>query len=419
MEMTPTFCEIEMGTSRERKLGLLDSCAQLSLIGRDTLKELQQQETVTLYEQNLKIKGIGSSEAHHFCQLPVTIKTSSATIRMEAEFWVVDSLNESFVLGMDFITKYGIDLHISERRANMRHKGKPESFPLYFGREWREEMIRSEYCVRSRKTITIAPRTEGTVEVAITGQDRQLRAQDLFLEPVITSNLQLSTFGCAAKGIVSLNTSLIWYANMGDQPLTITRGMKLGTATHLEGDASIMVTEAIHSTGDRLDKGNKKHRKGGIKAETLGIPTAYTAMQMSEVDILGKQPAEGIGTEKDGIMVPPDPNDLPPPAAEPQRYDGFDISTQYGHNGAPPRQIVDTLREFGEAFTDGLPGRVKDGTEMHLDTIDDEKLTPQPLRHQGPRKREAIDKAIDQLLEWGIIEPSESKVSYFIYLLIY
>ena len=401
IEMTPTFCEVELGEARDKKLGLLDSCAQLSLIGLDTIKELQASNpgSILLHKKTLRIKGIGSSEAHHFCKLPVVIRGGKKAVRAEAEFWVVDSLNESFVLGMDFITKYGIDLHISKKLAKLAHEGEEMEFPLYFGREWREEMIRSEYTVRAKTTITVPPRTEGTVEVVVTGQDRSLPAQDLFLEPVVMSNLAMNVFATTGKGIISSKTAMVWFANMGDQPVTINRGMKIGTAVQMEGDVEVMVTEARHETGDRLET---KQRSGEVEAQTGGIPKAYAARQMSEPDIWDDQ--------SEGVAVLPDPNDRPTPEKSP-RFGGFDISTEYGEDGRPPQTILDTLRELEEAFTDGVLGRVSDGTELRLET-EDEKLTPQPLRHQGPRKRKVIDETIDQLLEWGIIEKSESKVSY-------
>ena len=457
VEMTPTFCEVMLGTHRTKKLGLLDSCAQLSLIGRDTIDELRKLEEVELHEKSLKIKGISASEAHHFCEISVVIRAGAKPMKMTAEFWVVESLNESFVLGMDCITKYGIDLHISKKIARMTHEGQQLDFPLYFGKEWKEELIRSEYNVRSKNTITIPPRMEGTVEVVITCQDRNLPAHDLFLEPVVMSNLELNTFATAGKGIISSKTSMVWFANMGDQPVTLNRGMKLGTVVHLQGNVSVMLTEARHETGDRLAK--KQTETGGISADTSGIPAAYTARTLTEVDILGKNdarkisvapdpkreahPREGIGTTEaevrmhngaaqeefsvtpelsdqaapyeganEGAAELPDPNDRPPPGiAPPTGFDGFDISIEHGSDGRPPENLLSTLQEFGEAFTDGTPGRVKDGTELALETTD-EKLTPLPLRHQGPRKRGIIDETIDQLLEWGIIEKSESKVSY-------
>lgn len=421
IEMTPTFCEASLGVNKTIKMGLLDSCAQLSLVGRETLNQMVADgEEVDLHSRDLKIRGIGASEAHEFCNLKVFIMMTRPDgtrflLETQCEFWIVDSLNESFVLGMDYIARYGIDLYISKRYASMSHKTEGSmaeleiKFPLFFGREWKEEMLRSTYDVTSKARIVVPPRTEGAVSVIITAQASDLPCHDLWLEPIVMCNLGINAFATAAKGIISSNTATIWFANMGDQPVTLERGMKLGKATHLEGSVSVMVTQAVHSTGRR---GETKPTSGNIKVTATKAPMKSEGI--NEVDIFTAS-VEGMfkaGLDE-GITVLPDPNDRPPPepGEEHRTEDGFDISTEYGENGQPPESILSVLRSNVEAFTDGPPGRVTDGTEIKLETEDD-RLTPQALRHQSPRKREAIDETIDQLLEWGIIEESESRVSY-------
>lgn len=290
IEMTPTFCEASLGTNKEVKLGLLDSCAQLSLMGKETLDRLiLAGENITRQERKLKIRGIGSSEAHEFCALKVSIMVtkshgSRTLLETEAEFWIVESLHESFVLGMDFITKYGIDLFISKRMATLKHQVNTRDetevkFPLFFGREWKTEMLKDSYEVTARNRITIPPRSEGTVNVVITSQDRDLPPHDLWIEPVVMCNLALNTFACTAKGIYSSNTQTIWFGNMGDQPVVIERGMKLGKATHMEGAVTMLMTGVCHETGVRgaeTKVGSKHIRPRGVKASPA---------ELSEVDI--------------------------------------------------------------------------------------------------------------------------------------
>ncbi|KAE8211114.1 hypothetical protein CF319_g9362 [Tilletia indica] len=81
-------------------------------------------------------------------------------------------------------------------------------------------------------------------------------------------------------------------------------------------------------------------------------------------------------------------------------------------DGRPPSPLVDLLRRHSEAFAlDGRPGRVV-GHEMPIDLIDDGALHPEAPRRASPEKQRAMDSTIDQLLEWDVIEPSTSPISF-------
>jgi hypothetical protein len=105
-----------------------------------------------------------------------------------------------------------------------------------------------------------------------------------------------------------------------------------------------------------------------------------------------------------------EPTDRPPPEVEQTTREGdFDVSQDFGE--AKRRLLLDVLRENREAFTmDGRPGLVH-GLELELDTEDD-KLYPEKLRQTSPRKQIIIDETLDQLLDWEVISPSHSRVSY-------
>ncbi|KAE8215494.1 hypothetical protein CF327_g1218 [Tilletia walkeri] len=80
--------------------------------------------------------------------------------------------------------------------------------------------------------------------------------------------------------------------------------------------------------------------------------------------------------------------------------------------GRPPDALVEVLRRHREAFAlDGRPGRVV-GHEMPIDLADDRELHPEAPRRASPEKQRAMDAAIDQLLEWDVIEPSNSPISF-------
>ncbi|KAE8223931.1 hypothetical protein CF326_g8116, partial [Tilletia indica] len=81
-------------------------------------------------------------------------------------------------------------------------------------------------------------------------------------------------------------------------------------------------------------------------------------------------------------------------------------------NGEPHPEIVELLRRHKEAFAlDGRPGLIR-GEEMAIILEEGAQLKSEPPRRASPEKRQAMDKAIDQLLDWNVIEPSSSPVSF-------
>jgi hypothetical protein len=104
-----------------------------------------------------------------------------------------------------------------------------------------------------------------------------------------------------------------------------------------------------------------------------------------------------------------EPTDRPPPDAEHQQDGLFDVSNDFGSSGKST--LLTVLEKNIEAFTlDGKPGLVN-GLELELDT-DDDLLHPEKLRQTSPRKQVVIDDTLDQLLDWDVISPSHSRVSY-------
>ncbi|KAE8184142.1 hypothetical protein CF336_g7908 [Tilletia laevis] len=80
--------------------------------------------------------------------------------------------------------------------------------------------------------------------------------------------------------------------------------------------------------------------------------------------------------------------------------------------GAPHPDVVALLRRHEAAFAlDGRPGLIK-GEEMPITLQEVAQLRSEPPRRASPEKREAMDKAIEQLLDWEAIEPSSSPVSF-------
>ncbi|KAE8264139.1 hypothetical protein A4X09_0g7049 [Tilletia walkeri] len=90
--------------------------------------------------------------------------------------------------------------------------------------------------------------------------------------------------------------------------------------------------------------------------------------------------------------------------------DVFRVGVQTDGTAHP--SVCDLLRQHKSAFAlDGRPGRVE-GFDMGISDVPDAVLQPEAPRRASPEKRAAMDAAIDQLLDWDIIEPSQSSVSF-------
>lgn len=120
---------------------------------------------------------------------------------------------------------------------------------------------------------------------------------------------------------------------------------------------------------------------------------------------------DGSVSDKNRIAIIPDGQDRSPePHQQKPTYKMFDVALN--SDGVPHPEICGVLDRNMAAFSlDGTPGRIKDGTEISLKT-EDSKLTPQSARRVGPEKEKVIRKTIQQLLEWKVIEKSNSKTSY-------
>ncbi|KAE8244981.1 hypothetical protein A4X13_0g6140 [Tilletia indica] len=81
-------------------------------------------------------------------------------------------------------------------------------------------------------------------------------------------------------------------------------------------------------------------------------------------------------------------------------------------DGEPHPSVVALPRAHKDAFAlDGRPGRIEDH-DMPITLVPDAVLPPEPPRRASPEKRAAMDAAIEQLLDWDVIEPSQSPTSF-------
>jgi hypothetical protein len=404
---SPTFFKAKLGDSeRPCTIGLLDNCASLSLLDRKILTTMPE---ARIKEKTIRIQGVGTDTSKEFCVLPIYIDCirscggikEKAKIKIWVEFHIIDDLNESFVIGMDVIAPYQIDIITSKREARIRAPGAQNvPFPIYFGKGMPRRLVQDAYNIVSAQTTTIPPRCEMAVKVLIASPVGTV-SHDVFVDPIPLGNTAQGILGVVGKGVYTSETTHVWFANLGKHPLTLKRGIKIATATYLSSTDTVSATKIRHKIG-----GKAPATMYSCTPKKCGDKKARAVVE-SRIQDQNDWPT-AVLNHAAGLM---DPNDRDTPGGE--AADGhFDISTDFGENGKPPECMAKVLSESLDAFTlDGRPGLLTDGTQLTLDT-DDDKLTPEKLRQMSPRKKQITDDTIDQLLEWDIIESSNSRLSY-------
>jgi hypothetical protein len=403
---SPTFIRARINDlNRRPTVGLLDNCAAISLIDRSLLMTME--PPPERYDGEVNIKGIGSSTSREFCVMPVFIDVTEKDddgikrkrkVRILVEFHVMDNLNESFVLGMDIIAPYQIDIITSKAEARIQTAGGA-AFPLSFGPGVTKNTLQQSYHVVAAETITIPGQTETTVPALIAGHPQSTN-YDLFLDPVPIWDDGLDILGMVGKGLYSSNASKVWFANLGSHPITIRKGTKIASASHVSSMDTISVLPIKHTAG-----GQGKAEIFSCVPKTVTNPGTLAKMRP------GKDPHWSTFVQQYAFpAVLMKPTDRPPPEnADNPDGEIFDVSNDFGDDSRS--FMLKMLHDNVAAFTlDGRPGRVHD-IELELDT-DDDHLFPEKLRQTSPRKQVIIDDTLDQLLSWDVISPSDSRVSY-------
>ncbi|KAE8239851.1 hypothetical protein A4X06_0g8008 [Tilletia controversa] len=196
-------------------------------------------------------------------------------------------------------------------------------------------------------------------------------------------------------------------------------------ATQLAGPSGLLT----HGAQRHILLGNFGHvsyvtQKGLIVADAVAARLGDMAREGGEafsLDVAKKPVDDVVAPVDDSAADPinpfeeedPGPSDLAR-EAETVVIDGkFRVGAD--EDGQPPPAVVDLLRARSDAFAlDGRPGRIKDPDlgEMTIELTPDSALRPEAPRRASPEKRRAMDSAIDQLLEWDVIEPSSSPISF-------
>ena len=349
------------------------------------------------------VDGIGSAHTVGYIHAPIYVYCISRVggkigkVELNLEIHLIEDLPVDLIVRMDAICAYGIDTIISRSLATLSVCNKELAFPIEFRRSKGSRDPSSStdgFSVVCSEEIVVPPLHEASVKV-ITGL--KPFAGDAWLLPMHVKNDNRLWHpldgGWVAAGLIRPDQSCVLFANMSTRPMRLRRGQLIGRSVLCSALACFGTSVVTH---------------------TPARPSPFLAPSVfSCVPKRGAPSPHGICAYLDDSPPSPatimDPHNRDPPAVSPGS--SFDISCSYGVDGNPPSCITDVLNARLIAFSfDGRPG-VVDSIRIPIET-DDDLLFPSPPRHVGPHKRQIIDASIAQLLDWDVIEPSHSRVSY-------
>ncbi|KAE8241461.1 hypothetical protein A4X13_0g7406 [Tilletia indica] len=363
---------------------LVDTGASLSVIDRNLLEALGGK----IGGQPMPIHGLGSVRTLGWATLTFFIdakdsKGRPVTLESTVDFHVIEAFAPGLCLGQDFISTHGVIIDSKTGLATVHDSSQSLTFKVHehllapFAKE-------AELCIDRDTVVPARSHSWVPVDVACLAPEMDYT---VFPRMTVDSTADVRLAGPIA--LMSRSTPYVLLTNLGHVDAVLERRTPVADAAvaHL-GEVNVI-------TGTTFELQN---------------PSVPPAARLSTAC-----PPPGGDVDTDPLDICEVPDEVGPPSSLVEQAttlvdDVFKVGI--GADGTPPSAIVDVLRSNRDAFSlDGRPGRVV-GHEMGIDLRDDAAVHPEAPRRASPEKRRAMDSAIDQLLEWNVIEPSCSPVSF-------
>ncbi|KAE8228270.1 hypothetical protein CF326_g6802 [Tilletia indica] len=383
MNHVPLTVHIHVNSSTDAPVSsLLDTGASLSTIDAGLLERLGGRPE----GEGMVVRGIGETKTLGYATVAFFIEARDVRdkqvfLECRHDLHVLPSFAPGICLGRDFID--GHDLTISPARGRAR----VQSYTFAVN-----EQVKGPYAtsveLHTIEPIDVPPDTNVWVPVDASSLAPGV---DYCAHPRLSATPDESVRLAGPAGLISHRSRRhILLGNFGTTSVHLARGTIVADAV------------AAH-VGDVA--------QSSPHAFTLGTPAPVPPAAPLYTATAGDDPLEGVADPIDAFELDDD-SVLDPrhDAATTTIDDHFRVGV--GPDGRPPPEIVSLLRRHHQAFAlDGRPGLVT-GAEMSIKLQDDANLRPEPPRRAGPAKLAPMDAAIDQLLEWDVIEPSDSPVSF-------
>ncbi|KAE8179067.1 hypothetical protein CF336_g9756, partial [Tilletia laevis] len=332
----------------------------------------------------MDVHGLGNARTLGWITIPVFIQAADSLgthVHLEflQDFHVIPAIAPGLCLGQDFIAKQ--DLHISPVRGRAR-LGK-YTFEV-------TERVQGPYAkdlsLVLEDDVTLEPGFQRFVTV---GAGAMMPGVDYAVYPRLAVTPDETVRIAGPAGIMRHRCRrMMVLGNYGSAVTTLRRGTIVADATAARvGDIDVVSGQMF-----------------SLLAPTASPPVDSDESAPDPDDVDVAMPLDAFeGTDPPGSALVRD-------AATTMVDDVFPVGI--GNDGKPHEPLVSLLRDHKAAFAlDGRPGRVE-GFDMGITLQPDAVLRPEAPRRASPAKRAAMDTAIEQLLDWDVIEPSDSRVSF-------
>ncbi|KAE8223475.1 hypothetical protein CF319_g3494 [Tilletia indica] len=358
---------------------LLDTGASLSIIDSNLLEKLGGQPQ----GESMTVHGIGDVRTLGWASITIFIESTDQggnTVHLEVQqdFHVLPLFSPGLLLGLDFISAHAVSLTPVAGKASIDRYSFPVVERVAGPYAQRPELHASSDVVLPPGQYTWVPVYAGCLAPGV----------DYTIHPRFSFNNDQSVQLFGPTGLLTHRpTHHVLLGNFGSVSYVVEKGR--------------VVADAVAARfGDMM--------KEGGEAFTLDVAENPPAPVAPSED--ADCPADPINPFDDDDAGPSDLTR----EAQTVVVDGH-YRVGVDDDGTPPKVVVDLLRRHSSAFAlDGRPGRITDPEmgEMPIELTPDASLRPEAPRRASPEKRRAMDTAIDQLLEWDVIEPSSSPVSF-------
>lgn len=339
--------------------GLIDTGASITMIDSELAMLFMDKQDV--HEKTIQIKGIGTTSSRGWITATLLIPTTSdKMVRCTTDFHLMDKLGPGVVLGTDFICGHKLNLDMGS--MEVRWPSIDQSFKVQPLRPAPKLII-----AESRK---LPPGTCAPMRCTWSSPPPEdcLAMVDVGLWYVKGIDAAIVT----PRAILDHHQPVIYVSNVGTEEILVPSNLPIakwcssqrsGHAT----DVSVQFCDAAMSTGE-LFTGEPDGQPFDIKENDVKIPQSCLV-------------------------------------------DGH-FNVGLDDEGRPIQEIVDVLRRHEDAFTfNGKPGHVR-YPPMPIVLENGKEPVAERMRRASPMRRDAIDKTIDLLEEWNVIQRSNSKASF-------
>ncbi|KAE8186621.1 hypothetical protein CF336_g6911 [Tilletia laevis] len=378
----PLTTRIRVNDSESTPLpSLLDTGASLSSIDASLLARLGG----TAKGDPIVVHGIGDTRTLGYATITFFIDAHDARglpIQLEAchDFHVLPSLGPGILLGLDFIVGHQLSIDPSGGRAiaGPYRFAVQESMMGPFAKE-------AELCLT--RDVVVPARSHSWVPVDVGALASDV---DYAAHPRLMTNAEESVRLAGPMGMITKATGHILLTNVGDADVRLERRTPVADAIAAHLGDTVAATAESFTLGTPISTPATSSHPQSTAGSSDDEPDA------APIDVFEGEHGFGGHLAKDAATVVVD--------------DHWRVGV--GDDSVPDPRIVELLRKHREAFAlDGRPGRVVDH-EMEIHLRDDAVLRPEAPRRMSPEKLRACDTALDQLLDWDVVEPSASPVSF-------